>query len=47
LKITDLPVRYGARRYGTTNISRFRHGGLLFHMTLFAFWKLKVEPVRL
>jgi glycosyltransferase involved in cell wall biosynthesis len=46
LKITDLPVRYGARRYGTTNISRFQHGWLLLRMTVFAFWKLKVEPVR-
>lgn len=46
LKITDLPVRYGTRRYGTTNISRFQHGLLLLRMTALAFWKLKVEPVR-
>jgi SAM-dependent methyltransferase len=46
LKITDLPVRYGARRYGTTNISRFQHGWLLVRMTAIAFWKLKVKPVR-
>jgi SAM-dependent methyltransferase len=36
LKIVDLPVRYGARRYGTTNISRWRHGVLLLRMTLVA-----------
>jgi SAM-dependent methyltransferase len=46
LKIIDLPVRYQARVYGTTNISRFRHGLLLMRMTLFAFWKFKAEPVR-
>jgi ubiquinone/menaquinone biosynthesis C-methylase UbiE len=46
LRITDLPVRYGARRYGTTNISRFRHGLLLARMTVFAFWKFKIAPVR-
>ena len=43
LKIVDLPVRYGARTYGSTNISRFRHGLLLLRMTRFAFWKFRVE----
>ena len=46
LKITDLPVRYGARHYGTTNISRFQHGWLLLRMSTLAFKKLKVDPVR-
>jgi SAM-dependent methyltransferase len=46
LKITDLPVRYGARRYGTTNISRFQHGWLLLRMSALAFKKLKIDPVR-
>ncbi len=46
MKITDLPVRYGARRYGETNISRFRHGWLLLRMTAIAFRKFKVDPVR-
>jgi SAM-dependent methyltransferase len=45
LKIVDLPVRYQPRVYGTTNISRWRHGWLLFRMTLFAFWKFKVAPL--
>ncbi|HEY8646466.1 MAG TPA: bifunctional class I SAM-dependent methyltransferase/glycosyltransferase family 2 protein [Gaiellaceae bacterium] len=47
LKIVDLPVRYHARTYGDTKISRFRHGWLLIYMAMFAFWKLKVEVFRL
>jgi glycosyltransferase involved in cell wall biosynthesis len=43
LKIVDLPVRYQARTYGETKISRFRHGWLLLRMTVFAFRKLKVD----
>lgn len=31
-KILDLPIRYRERTYGTTNISRWRHGVLLFRM---------------
>jgi SAM-dependent methyltransferase len=46
MKIVDIPVRYGARTYGETNISRFRHGWLLLKMAGFAFYKLKVRPVR-
>jgi hypothetical protein len=46
LKILDIPVRYTARTYGHTNISRFRHGLLLLKMSLFGFYKLKVKPVR-
>lgn len=42
LKIIDLPVRYGERVYGETNISRFRHGLLLLRMTLFAYRKIKM-----
>jgi SAM-dependent methyltransferase len=47
LKIVDLPVRYGARQYGSTNISRFRNGWQLLRITATAFWKLRVVPVRL
>jgi SAM-dependent methyltransferase len=43
LKIVDLPVRYGARTYGTTNISRFRHGMLLLRMSAFAYRKFRVS----
>jgi glycosyltransferase involved in cell wall biosynthesis len=46
LKIIDLPVRYQTRVYGTTNISRFRHGLLLLRMTTFAFWKFRVAIFR-
>jgi SAM-dependent methyltransferase len=41
LRIVDLPVRYGARTYGTTNIHRWRHGWLLFRMVWFAARRLK------
>lgn len=41
LKIRDIPVRYKERTYGSTNISRFRHGILLFRMVAFAARKLK------
>jgi hypothetical protein len=47
LKIADLPVRYQARTYGETKISRFRHGFLLFQMAVFGFRKLKVQIYRL
>ena len=41
LRIVDLAVRYHERRYGETNISRFRHGFLLLRMSAFAARKLK------
>lgn len=41
LKIADLPVRYRDRTYGTTNISRWKHGWLLLRMALFAARKIK------
>jgi SAM-dependent methyltransferase len=41
LKIVEVPIWYAARRYGQTQISRFRHGLLLLRMTLFAYRKLK------
>jgi ubiquinone/menaquinone biosynthesis C-methylase UbiE len=41
LKIIDVPVRYGDRCYGKTNINRWRHGVLLVRMALFALNKLK------
>ena len=41
LKIVEVPVRYTARTYGSTQISRFRHGLLLLRMAGVAFWKLK------
>ena len=41
LKIVDVPVRYGARTYGTTNIRRFRHGWLLLEMVAYAAARMK------
>jgi len=41
LKVIEIPIRYAERTYGSTQISRFRHGILLFRMVLFAFRKLK------
>jgi SAM-dependent methyltransferase len=43
LKILEIPVRYGARTYGETNIARFRDGWLLLRMIWKAFWKLKLR----
>lgn len=42
LRILDLPVRYRARTYGDTKISRFSHGWLLLKMTGFGFRKLRL-----
>ncbi len=41
LKIRDIPIRYRDRTYGSTNISRWRHGWLLLRMVWFAARKLK------
>ena len=41
LKTAEVPIRYGARKYGQTQISRFRHGWLLLRMVCVAFLKLK------
>ncbi|MCP4249018.1 MAG: glycosyltransferase [bacterium] len=43
LKILEIPVRYGARTYGETSISRFRDGWLLLKMTWLALRKLKLR----
>lgn len=43
LKIVDLPVRYRARTYGETKISRFRHGWLLVKMTAFGFQRFRMS----
>ncbi len=41
LKIIELPVRYRERTYGSTNISRWRHGWLLLKMVGFATRRMK------
>jgi len=40
-KIIDLPIRYRDRTYGTTNISRWKHGVLLLRMVAFAANRIK------
>ncbi|MFT3765857.1 MAG: bifunctional class I SAM-dependent methyltransferase/glycosyltransferase family 2 protein [Minicystis sp.] len=42
MKIVDLPVRYRARTYGDTKISRFANGWMLLKMTAFGFKKLRM-----
>ena len=41
LKIVEVPIRYRARRYGETNISRWSHGWLLLKMVMFAARRIK------
>lgn len=41
LRIMEVPIRYRARRYGETNISRWRHGWLLLKMVVFAARRIK------
>jgi hypothetical protein len=41
MKITEMPIRYAQRTYGTTNIDRWRHGWLLLKMTFFAMKRIK------
>jgi SAM-dependent methyltransferase len=41
LKIIDLPIRYRERTYGSTNISRWKHGVLLLRMVAFAARRMK------
>ncbi len=41
LKMVEIPIRYQARQYGETNISRFKHGWLLIRMVVYAMNKIK------
>ena len=41
LKIVEIPIRYRARAYGSTNINRFAHGWLLIKMVIFSLRKIK------
>ncbi|MFO7569096.1 MAG: glycosyltransferase [Smithellaceae bacterium] len=40
--IIDVPIRYRSRTYGSTNISRFRHGLMLFKMVSIGFFRIKL-----
>lgn len=42
LGVIDIPIRYLARTYGETNISRFRDGWLLLRMTAYGFFRLRL-----
>jgi len=42
LRIVEIPILYRERTYGTTNISRWRHGALLLRMLVFASLRLKL-----
>lgn len=42
LGIIDVPIRYRDRTYGTTNISRFRHGFMLLKMTMIGLLKIRI-----
>ncbi len=44
--IIDVPIRYRARTYGMTNISRFRHGLMLLWMTFSGFFRIKTGRLR-
>ena len=41
LKFVEIPIKYKARSYGVTNISRFKHGWLLLKMLALACKKIK------
>ncbi len=41
LKIVEIPVRYRSRKYGETNIDRWRHGWMLLKMVVFAARRMK------
>ena len=45
LGIIDLPIRYRDRTYGSTNISRFRHGFILLKMTWVGLFRVRLSPV--
>jgi Glycosyl transferase family 2 len=46
LGIVDIPIRYRARVYGTTNINRFRHGFMLLWMTLVGLFGVRMGKVQ-
>lgn len=41
LRCIEVPIRYAARTYGETQISRFSHGLLLIKMVFFALFRIK------
>jgi glycosyltransferase involved in cell wall biosynthesis len=47
LGMVDVPIRYRARTYGETQISRFSHGFMLLRMTIIGFFRIKLGRTRL
>ncbi len=45
MKILNVPVRYGARTYGDTNIQRFSGGGQLARLAVGGFRRIWIRPV--
>ena len=45
LGIVDVPIYYRARMYGSTNITRFRHGLMLLKMTLIGLFRIRLGRV--
>ena len=43
LKLVELPIHYKERKYGSTNISRFTHGLILFKMLFLGIRKFKMN----
>jgi hypothetical protein len=43
--LVDVPIRYRARTYGSTQISRFMHGLMLLKMTLIGFFRVKLGRI--
>jgi glycosyltransferase involved in cell wall biosynthesis len=46
LGIVDIPIRYRDRTYGSTSISRFRHGFMLLNMTLIGLYRIKLGMMK-
>ena len=46
LKINELPVKYHAREFGETQISRFKDGFKLIKMIISAFYKFKIISLK-
>ena len=45
LGIVDIPIRYRDRTYGSTNISRWKHGAMLLRMTLIGLLRIKTGRI--
>jgi hypothetical protein len=45
LGLVDVPIRYRARTYGSTQISRFHHGLMLLKMTMIGFFRVKLGRI--